>query len=158
MKKVLPYLTALLLAASFTACDSSVFYDRQHTVDEHGWLPTESVDFDVTVEDTNQVFNFLLEVRNSISYPYSNTFFFILTTFPDGSISRDTLEFPLADATGRWLGKRTGRYIDTRYYFRRNARFPMEGSYRFSVTNGMRDSAITGLKDIGLRIEHSNMK
>ena len=158
MKKVLPYLTALLLAASFTACDSSVFYDRQHTVNEHGWLPTESVDFDVTMEDTNQVYNFLLEVRNSISYPYSNTFFFILTTFPDGSISRDTLEFPLADATGRWLGKRTGRYIDTRYYFRRNARVPMEGSYRFSVTNGMRDSAITGLKDIGLRIEHSNMK
>jgi len=158
MKNILTYMTALLLLASLTACDGSVFYDRQQAVDEHGWSPAESVDFDVTVDDTNQVYNFLLEVRNSISYPYSNTFLFIHTTFPDGSTSRDTLEFPLADNTGRWLGKRTGRYIDTRYYFRRNARFPLEGTYRFSVTNGMRDSAITGLKDIGLRIEYSNMK
>ena len=145
---------ALLLAS----CDGSVFYDRQQSVDEHGWLPTEAVDFDVEVQDTTTVYNFQVEVRNSISYPYANTFLFLHTTFPDGSTARDTLELPLANASGRWLGKRTGRYVDTRFYFRRNARFPMEGNYRFSVTNGMRDSAITGLKDIGLRIEYSNMK
>ena len=158
MKRVPQYITALLILTSLTACDRNVFYDHQRAVDEHGWMPTESVSFDVEVEDTVTVYNFLMEVRNSVSYPYSNTFLFLNTTFPDGSLSRDTLEFPLADATGRWLGKRTGRYIDTRYYFRRNARFPMEGVYHFAVTNGMRDSAITGLKDIGLRIEYSNMK
>lgn len=154
MKHTLSYLVALLLLASLTACDGNVFYDRQQAVDEHGWLPSENIDFDVTVDDTNQVFDFLVEIRNSVSYPYSNTFLFLNTTFPDGSMSRDTLEFPLADAAGRWMGKRTGRYVDSRYYFRRNARFPMQGNYRFSVTNGMRDSAISGLKDIGLRIEY----
>lgn len=158
MRRIPIYLTGLLLLASFTACDGSVFYDRQQTVDEHGWLPTECLDFDVEVADTLTVYNFLMAVRNSVSYPYSNTFLFINTTFPDGSMARDTLEFPLADATGRWLGKRTGRYVDTRYYFRRNARFPMAGTYRFTVSNGMRDSAITGMKNIGLRIEYSNMK
>lgn len=93
-----------------------------------------------------------------MSNPYANTFLFVRTEFPDGSMSQDTMEFPLADDSGRWLGKRTGRYIDTRYYFRRNARFPMTGTYRFAVSNGMRDSAIAGLKDIGLRIENSKMK
>lgn len=145
----------LQLLFVFTACDSSVFYDRQQATDESGWRPDEALDFDVEVADTTTVYNFLMEVRNNVSYPYANTFLFINTTFPDGSISRDTLEFPLADAAGRWLGRRTGRYVDTRYYFRRNARFPMVGSYRFSVTNGMRDSAIAGIKDIGLRIEYS---
>ena len=124
-------------------------------MDEHGWAPADSVAFDVPVSDTLSTFNFLVEVRNSVSYPYSNTFFFLRTTFPDGSMSQDTLEFPLADPTGRWLGKRTGRYVDTRFYFRRNARFPMEGTYRFSITNGMRDSAITGLRDVGFRIEYN---
>lgn len=155
MKHALLYLSALLLVATLTSCDGSVFYDRQKVVDEHGWLPTESFDFDVSVDDTNQVFDFLVEVRNSVSYPYSNMFLFLDTRFPDGSMSRDTLELPLADASGRWMGKRTGRFVDSRYYFRRNARFPMQGSYRFSVVNGMRDSAICGLKDIGLRIEYS---
>lgn len=142
----------------FAACDGSVYYDESRSVDEHGWLPADSVYFDVPVDDTSRIFNFLFEVRNSVSYPYSNTFLFIRTTFPDGSYAQDTMEYPLADAAGRWFGRRTGRYIDTRYYFRRNVRFPMDGTYRFAVTNGMRDSAITGLKDISMRIEYSNMK
>lgn len=151
-------LAVVLLTLMLTACDGSVYYDEGRSVDEHGWLPTDSVYFDVDVDNTNRIFNFLFEVRNSVSYPYSNTFLFIRTTFPDGSYAQDTMEYPLADPSGRWFGRRTGRYIDTRYYFRRNARFPMEGTYRFAVTNGMRDSAVAGLKDISLRIEYSNMK
>lgn len=151
-------LAVVLLPLMLTACDGSVYYDEGRSVDEHGWLPSDSVYFDVDVDDTNRIFNFLFEVRNSVSYPYSNTFLFIRTTFPDGSYAQDTMEYPLADPTGKWFGRRTGRYIDTRYYFRRNARFPMEGTYRFAVTNGMRDSAVAGLKDISLRIEYSNMK
>lgn len=142
----------------FVSCDRSVFYDRQQAVDEHGWLPSDQLDYEVEVADTTTIYNFLVAVRNSITYPYSNTFLFLNTSFPDGSVAYDTLEFPLADASGRWLGRRTGRYVDTRFYFRRNARFPMVGHYRFTITNGMRDSAITGLKDIGFRIEYSNMK
>ena len=84
------------------------------------------------------------------------TFLFIGTTFPDGSVAHDTLECPLADPEGRWLGKRTGRYVDARYRLRGgSARFPMMGHYRFAVTNAMRDSAISGIKDIGLRVEYS---
>ncbi len=156
MKRILLLLP--LAALLMTSCDSSVYYDRTQAVDEHGWLPTNCVDFDVDAPDTTTVFNFLFEVRNSINYPYANTFLFVQTTFPDGSVAHDTLEVPLADVNGHWLGKRTGRYVDVRRYFFRNARFPMEGHYRFSVGNGMRDSAIAGLKDIGLRIEYSNMK
>lgn len=158
MRRLSTYLTALVLLAGLNSCNRNVFYAEDRSVDEHGWLPTEDVVFDVEVPDTVTVYNFLMEVRNSVSYPYSNTFLFVTTTFPDGSLSRDTLEFPLADPSGRWMGKRTGRYVDTRYFFRRNARFPMEGRYRFAVTNGMRDSAVAGLKNIGLRIEYSNMK
>lgn len=148
-------MVAAVLTALLASCDGGVFYDESRAVNEYGWAPADSVAFDVAVEDTASTFHFLIEVRNSIEYPYANTFIFIHTTFPDGSMSQDTLEYPLADATGRWLGKRTGRYVDTRYYFRRNARFPMQGDYRFALTHGMRDSAITGLKDIGFRIEYN---
>ena len=158
MRRLSVYLTALVLLACLSSCNRNVFYAEDRSVDEHGWLPTEDVVFDVEVPDTVTIYNFLMEVRNSVSYPYSNTFLFVTTTFPDGSLSRDTLEFPLADPSGRWMGKRTGRYVDTRYFFRRNARFPMEGRYRFAVTYDMRVSAVAGRKNIGLRIEYSNMK
>ena len=109
MRRLSTYLTALVLLAGLSSCNRNVFYAEDRSVDEHGWLPTEDVVFDVEVPDTVTVYNFLMEVRNSVSYPYSNTFLFVTTTFPDGSLSRDTLEFPLADPSGRWMGKRTGR-------------------------------------------------
>ena len=141
---------------ALAACDGSVYYDESRSVNEHGWLPQDTLTFDVDVDDTVHLFNFLVEVRNSVEYPYSNTFLFINTTFPDGSVAYDTMECPLADPEGRWLGKRTGRYVDARYRLRGgSARFPMTGHYRFAVTNGMRDSAISGIKDIGLRVEYS---
>lgn len=156
MKKYLALLF-LPLALCLAACDGTVYYAEYEDVDENGWLPADSVAFDVNVEDTNLIFNFLVEVRNTVSYPYSNTFFFINTTFPDGSMARDTMEYPLADPSGEWYGKRSGRYVDTRYFFRRNVRFPMQGNYHFAITNGMRDSAIVGLSHIGFRVEYSNM-
>ncbi len=157
MKKLSAIIIVCCLLLS--ACDGSIYYDQSRAVDEHGWLPGEPVAFDVEVDDTTSYFNFLIEVRNSITYPYSNTFLLINTTFPDGSVAFDTLECPLADPSGRWYGKRTGRLVDSRYRLRGgSARFPMMGKYHFEIANGMRDSAIAGLKDIGLRIEYRNTK
>lgn len=153
MKRVAKYFVFLIAALVLVSCQDNVFFDSQSAVNVHGWSPEDSVDFDVEVNDTNVVYNFLAELRTQIDYPYANTFLFIRTIFPDGSWAQDTLEFPLADETGRWMGRKIGRYVDTRYYFRRNARFPMEGVFRFSITNGMRDSAIVGIKEVGLRIE-----
>ena len=157
--KRLVLIAIALLPLILASCDGNVYFDQSRTVDEHGWLPADSVIFDVPIDDTACMFRCLVEVRNTISYPYSNTFLFISTTFPDGSVAHDTLECPLADAEGRWLGKHTGRYVDTRFSLRRGTfRFPMEGTYRFAITNGMRDSAISGLHDIGLRLEYVKTK
>lgn len=157
MKRVSLYLV-LVVALLATGCGSNVYYDESRNVDEHGWQAADSVAFDLQVDDTLQPYHFLVELRNNVSYPYSNTFLFIRTTFPDGSFALDTLECPLADPEGRWFGRRTGRYVDSRYYFRRNARFPMTGNYRFAFTHGMRDTAISGLRNVGFRIEYSNTK
>ncbi len=154
MKKIALIVMTVLLAS----CDGSMYYSEQAAVDESGWNPADSVVFDVDVDDTVNLFNFLIEVRNSVTYPYSNTFLMIGTTFPDGSIAQDTMEYPLADASGQWYGRRSGRYIDTRYFLRRGVRFPFPGRYHFAITNGMRDSAIAGLHDIGLLIEYSQPK
>ena len=153
MKRIVLYVLPLVLF--FASCDGAVYYAEYAEVDENGWNPADSACFDVEVKDTNTVFDFLVEVRNSVDYAYSNTFFFINTTFPDGSVARDTMECPLADPMGAWLGKSSGRYVDSRYYFRRNARFPMTGNYHFAITNGMRDSAVCGLEHIGFRVEYS---
>ena len=154
---IIAFATALSLL--LPSCGNSVLYDSSMSVNEHGWLPTDSLRFDVDVDDTTHLFDFLIEVRNNVNYPYSNLFLFVNTTFPDGSVARDTMECPLANEEGRWYGKRAGRYVDSRYRLRTSSmRFPMSGQYSFAVSNGMRDSAIDGIKDIALRIEYTKTK
>ena len=146
----------ILLAAvmCLQACDKNVFYAAERDVDESGWNMKEPVVFDVNIEDTLQVYDFFIDVRNSVHYTKANTFFFINTTFPDGSVAYDTLECPLADVEGHWYGRRTGRYVDSRYVFQRHVIFPRAGRYHFEVYHGMRDTNVVGLKSVGMRIEH----
>lgn len=133
-----------------------MFIDEQR-VDERGWNLSDKLFYDVEVTDTVGYFNFFIDVRNTVSYPYSNTFLFINTTFPDGSVACDTLECPLADVDGRWLGKQSGHYVSNRYYLRKGVRFPMSGKYRFAIAHGMRDTNIVGIKNIGLSIEAATL-
>lgn len=146
-----------LAAMLFVACGNKVFYAESQSVDEDGWNADDPIYFKVDITDTTQFYDIYVDVRNTVGYPYANTFFFITTTFPDNTYAADTLECPLADPTGKWYGKKSGRFVDNRYFFRRNTRFPMVGTYRFTVRHGMRDKSITGLNDVGLRLERSTI-
>lgn len=147
-----------LLLLLLQGCDKHVYYTDEHDVDETGWNMNDAAVFDVDVDDTLQVFDFFINVRNSVHFPKANVFFFINTTFPDGSVAYDTLECPLADVEGHWYGRRTGRYVDSRYVFRRHVIFPRTGLYRFEILHGMRDTNVVGLKSVGLRIERFGTK
>ena len=147
-----------LLLLLLQGCDKHVYYTDEHDVDETGWNMNDAAVFDVDVDDTLQVFDFFIDVRNSVHFPKANVFFFINTTFPDGSVAYDTLECPLADVEGHWYGRRTGRYVDSRYVFRRHVIFPRTGLYHFEILHGMRDTNVVGLKSVGLRIERFGTK
>lgn len=145
-------ITCLLMLA-LQSCNKNVLYSVERDVDEHGWNMDQTLGYDVEIEDTMRVYNFFLDLRNSVNFDKSNTFFFITTTFPDGSKAFDTLECPLASPDGHWYGKQTGRYVDNRYFFRKHVIFPMSGNYHFEVAHGMRDTNVAGLRSVGLRIE-----
>lgn len=152
MKKYLLILVACM-AMILQSCDKHVYYAVERDVDETSWNMDQWLKYDVEVDDTMQIFDFYIDVRNSVRYPKANTFFFINTTFPDGSVAYDTLECPLADVQGNWYGKRTGRYVDSRFVFRRHVIFPRSGNYHFEIGHGMRDTNVVGIKSVGLRIE-----
>lgn len=138
-----------------TACNSNVYYSEHIDVDEEGWNMFDTKHFNVDVDDSMHLFNFFVDLRNTNDYPYSKTFLFIKTTFPDGGIAMDTMECPLADPAGQWYGKSSGRYIDNRYFLRKSVIFPRKGKYTFSITQATRDTNLMGIKDVGIVIEYA---
>lgn len=149
-------LTTLLLLFACVSCDQNLMFSDSQRVNESGWDYDDHIAFDVDVQDSTILYDFLVEVRNRTDYAYSNLFLFITTTFPDGSVAADTLECPLAAPDGRWYGKNSGHYIDSRFFLRQRVRFPFKGVYHFDCTHGMRDSSLVGIRNVGLRIEKSS--
>ncbi len=133
-------------------CAPDPLYDHTKKVPGSVWNEDESIRFEVPVEDTNYLYRFFLNIRHSTDYRYANLFFFINTTFPDGTQARDTVECLLADKTGKWLGRGITNIRDYQVMLRSGLRFPQKGTYVFEFEQAMREQELAGIKDIGLRI------
>ena len=152
--RLLKYLSFILLSILIiTACDSNRVYDNSYCIPDQKWNKDSLLLFEVKIIDTISLHNFYLNIRHNTDYPYSNIFFFVNTSFPNGSAGRDTIEIILADKRGNWTGTGTGRMRDNQVLLRKNLRFPLTGIYSFSIEQAMRKDNLPGLEDLGIRIE-----
>lgn len=148
------FIFGLLASLFFISCDSNRYYEQNIEVPGEEWMANESMDFTMEIEDTNSLFNFYVNVRNTNDYPYANLYIFIESTFPDSLIARDTVELQLASLDGKWLGSGYGKYKYHHFILRKAMRFVQQGSYSFKIEQGMRKEQLQGISDIGIRLEY----
>ena len=135
------------------SCDPTRVYEENMEVPGQEWNKNNAMVFSPEITDSTLIYNVFLNVRNEGSYSYSNIFLFITTTSPGGQWIKDTLEIPLANSRGKWLGSGIGDLYFNRQLFKYNVRFPTSGVYTFKIEQGMRDTDLKGIRDIGLRLE-----
>lgn len=149
------YFFLVVFSAMISSCTQNIIYDEQVTIENARWYKGESAKFTVNVHDSTAVYDFFLTVRNTTDYRFSNLYVFLLTSFPNGNLSRDTIECVLADYTGKWLGKGLGSIKENTILLKQNLRFPLTGNYTFLVQQAMRLDTLQGISNVGLRIEKS---
>lgn len=135
------------------SCDRNRVYDQNARIDAGGWMPRDGKEFQVEINDTISIYNLYIHLRHTNDYPFSNIFFFVQTRFPDGQLYRDTVEYILADPSGKWSGKGLGKIKDNRFPFRKMIHLPRKGTYVFRIEQAMREKQLKGIHDVGLRIE-----
>ena len=148
-KQCVLILFAILVMVS---CDVHTLYDQQVTLPEKGWLKNEAVKFDLDISDTITPYHFELTLRHTTNYRYSNLYIFLTTRFPEGKMSRDTIELLLADPTGQWVGKGWGNLRDDDITLKSPLFFPQKGHYQFLVQQAMRPDTLNEITHLGLRL------
>ncbi len=145
---------ALIAAVLFlAACDQNKEFEAYRTLDPSGWNKDSVLVFPVSFDDEQGSYNLYLNVRNSGDYEFSNLWLFVTIQAPDGNTLTDTIEFQLADPTGRWLGKGIGDLFDNQFSYKQNVHLPASGDYLFSISQGMRANNLKGISDVGISIE-----
>ncbi len=147
------YIILLALTTSSISCNRSVVFEKNKNIPEMQWHYEDKVIFEAEINDTINLHNIHVNVRNSVDYKYMNLYMFLDTEFPDGRTVRDTLECILADKHGKWTGKGVGKIRSNSFLMRENVWFQVKGKYTFSFEQAMREEVLEGISDIGIRIE-----
>lgn len=148
----------IVVAFTFVACTDDYLTDQQSNL-EGVWNQNDTKSFKVDITDSLQLYDFYIHLRNGVEYRNANVFLFLTTYFPNGQIAIDTIEYFVADRSGKWLGDGLGKYKDNQILFKEKGRFPMCGLYQFEFEQATRteNGFLEGLYAIGIRIEESKL-
>lgn len=142
-----------LLSVLFASCNKNVVFSEYTKIPEEGWKTENKLTYTVDIVDNKPNHNVFLTVRHADSYPFSNLFVFLTTTYPNGKISVDTLECLLANKKGEWQGDGAGDLWDNKIPLKQNLIFPQAGKYTFTFEQGMRTNPLPLILDFGMVIE-----
>lgn len=154
MKKNHNYFSVLLilvLVGLIQSCKDNTLFDDIHNFKGGTWAKGDTAVFKVDVQDTLN-HDFILSLRTTTQYEYSNLWIYVMVTAPDSTTSKVAEKIPLAYPDGSWIGRVSGSLVESRLRFDSKS-FPIKGEYIFKITNATQQDEITDIQDIGLRIE-----
>lgn len=150
------FLVAMLLAS----CDSNSEFDNYITLPKSAWNKKNTIQFTFPINDSIGKKNLFINLRSNKDYAYSNLFLITQMDFPDGQIIIDTLEYDMADVTGKFLGQGFTDIKENKLFYKENITFPRKGEYTFKVRQAMRKNGeiegieeLEGITHVGFRIE-----
>lgn len=134
------------------ACSSSPVYEKSYDFDNNCWSQKVKPSFSVAIKDTSKAYNFIITLRTTTEYKFSNLWIYLNSTTPDGQHVREPYEIKITNPDGSWSGKKTGTIVEKSIYFK-NRKLPKAGKYVFVIEQGITESIIDEVIDLGLLVE-----
>jgi gliding motility-associated lipoprotein GldH len=149
MRKLL-FLLALI--GFFTSCEDAAYYQKSFAFKNNKWDQNVKPKFEIEFQDTTKLYDFILTLRTSTDYKYSNLWIFLNSTPPEGESAREPYEIKTTFPDGSWIGKETGTVVEHQLVFKRR-RLPFKGKYKFMVEQAITEKEVGDVLDISLRVE-----
>jgi len=144
----------------FVSCSKPTFFSKYQNIEENKWALNQPVDFSIYIADTLTSHHVFINIRNTNQYAYSNLFLIVTESFNNTITQIDTLEYVMADASGKWLGSGFTGIKENMLVYKTNHIFSKKGTYNFNISHAVRkngnilgDKFLEGITDVGLSIE-----
>ena len=123
------------------------------------WPVYEKVLFTLDKGSENPV-NLMIYIRNNKQYPYSNLFLIAKLKTGDSLLLCDTLEYAMADARGKWLGKGFLEVKESKLWWRENYQLPAVENINVQLEHALRSNNseqgldnLKGIVGVGFAVE-----
>ncbi len=154
MKRFSLIFLSLLLVIS--SCDSTKVFESNYDFEENSWNLDTIPTFEFQIEDALPK-NVIINLRNSISYPYQNLYLsYTLTDSLDNELESGLIDLQLFDQkTGKPFGKGNSLYEHQNKVLT-DFTFPHKGKYKLAIAQYMREIDLKEIASVGLRVEDKN--
>ena len=123
------------------------------------WRVYEKGSFSLDKEIGNPV-NSMVYRRKYTQYPYSNLFLIAKLKTGDSLLLCDTLEYAMADARGKWLGKGFLEVKESKLWWRENYQLPAVQNINVQLEHALRSNNseqgldnLEGIVGVGFAVE-----
>lgn len=162
LKTIKNSILVLVLFFCVMSCDSNRVFDAYKAV-PNAWHKDSIVRFKINPPDTINPYNLFVNLRNTNAYKYNNLFLIVQMTFPYGKTIKDTIEYRMAEPSGKLLGSGITDIKENKLWYKENVIFNESGEYKVYIQHAMRESGkasgienLEGITDVGFRVEKPN--
>lgn len=141
------------------SCDKNRVFDVYKSIPNQ-WHKDSIIHFNISPPDTINPYNLFVNLRTTNAYKYNNLFLIVEMNFPHGRIIKDTLEYRMAEPSGKLLGTGMTDIKEHKLWYKESVAFSESGVYDVTIQHAMREQgkvhgvvALEGITDVGFRIE-----
>ena len=149
-------LFTLGLLCCLTGCLPSPYYQKEEAVPGNAWAYNFKPSFSFDITDTIAAYKPYFLIQHTQAYPYNNLWVWLYIKTPgDSVIKKQRVNIPLAEATGKWLGRGMGEIWEQRMPLNLSdsVKFNHKGTYILSMEQNMRINPLPEILHVGLRVE-----
>lgn len=146
---------ALSICSIFTlfSCGPDYIYEETFEISNGEWTYSDTLNFDVEITDTLEIYNLYLDIEHSVDYSKQNIYIMIHTQFPSGERIKERVAIDFSDKAGQWYGDCDSETCSLRVNVQQGAFFNLAGKHIFTIEQFMRLDPLPGINSISLRIE-----
>ena len=155
---------AIIFSIFLMSCDPDIQYIEYNSIDGEAWHKDSIQYFNFEIESVEKAtYNSYINLRINNDYKFNNIFLIVSLSNSSQLISKDTLEFTLADKRGNLLGEKSINIIDNSLIHKENISLDHNKAYSVSVEHAMRIinkvkplEHLEGVIDVGYKVEKVN--
>lgn len=157
MKQIHKIFIPLVLSLFFYGCVSSPYYQKEYSIQGNGWDNNFSPSFKFDITDTSVPYKMQFLIRHTEAYPFGNIWLIANVKKPGDTVFEKTrVEIPLAEPTGKWLGRGMGEVWEQRMPLSLQSNdtlFTTPGTWEIQLEQNMRVNPLPEVLQVGLRVE-----
>ena len=156
------FLLTCLIFSCIVCCESNIVFIKYNSVNG-AWQKDSVQNFSFQNEDKSILSNTHLILRFNEKYRYDNIFVIITVNNSSEIISRDTIEYRVADNFGKLIGSKMINIYELNLPHKMDFQLMPKENYFINVEHAMRNinetlgvETLEGVLDIGYKLEKNN--